>query len=194
MDTHQHEYFEKLVSIQEIFTNESIQYWQQYSNLGTWQFWVVLLLLIGPLIVLFFIIDRENIFLIGFFGFAVHVLFAYTDASGIRFGLWGYPYQILPFLPSFSLDTSIIPITIMLVFQWTLNPKKNFYLYATITALIFGFGFKPLLVSLDLFKKYKWVNYFLIFLIYIVLFILAYLLTKLFLRMRKHRIDNKVAI
>lgn len=44
---------------------------------------------------------------------------------------------------------------------------------------------KPLLVNLHLFEKYKWVNYFLIVLIYIVLFLVAYWLTKLFLRMHK---------
>ncbi|WP_226035145.1 CBO0543 family protein [Aquibacillus saliphilus] len=189
MDSQQREYFQEIISIQEKFTKESEQYWQLYSNLGTWQFWVILLMLLVPLIILYFVIDREKIFLIGFFGFAVHVLFFYTDAIGIRYGLWGYPYQMVPFLPSFSIDASIVPISIMLVYQWTLKHNKNFFVYLLITSLVFGFAFKPLLTSLGLFESYKWINFFLIFLIYVVLFLLAYLITKIFVVMHKRHND-----
>jgi hypothetical protein len=177
----QQELFSKLVSMQERLTKEGIEYWKAYSDFSTWQFWFIFALLIGPLILLFFKIDRKNIFFVGFYGFAVHVLFAYVDAFGIRMGLWAYPYQLIPFLPSFSLDAAIIPIVAMLVFQWTYNRKKNFYLYAFLTALVFGFGFKPFLVSIHLFEKYDWINYIYIFIIYIVLFVVAYWMTKVFL-------------
>ena len=175
--------FHGLVEAQETLTEKGVQYWSVYSGIDTWQFWVIVGMLILPLIVLYKLIDRKNIFLLGFFGFAAHVLFAYTDAFGIRYGLWGYPYQALPFLPSVSLDAALIPVTIMLVFQWTLNHRVNYHLAAFVTALFFGFGFKPLLVAIGLFEKYHWVNYFYIFLIYIVLFELAYWLTRLFMRM-----------
>ncbi|MCL6571685.1 MAG: hypothetical protein K6T88_08360 [Bacillus sp. (in: Bacteria)] len=177
--------------MQDQLTKDGIHYWKLYSDFGTWQVWFILAMLIGPLILLFFLIDRKNIFVIGFFGFAVHILFAYVDAFGIRYGLWGYPYQLLPFLPSFSIDGVIIPITIMLVFQWTNKHKKNYYLYSFITAVIFGFGFKPLLVSLSLFEKYKWINYFYIFLIYLVLFLVAYWIIKLFLWMQTGKKSEK---
>ncbi|CAM3695038.1 hypothetical protein GCM10009865_39970 [Aeromicrobium ponti] len=185
MTPKQEKFFQKLVSLQEELASQSMEYWNLYSHLGTWQFWTVTVLLVGPLILVFLKIDREHIFQIGFFGFAVHILFAYVDAAGIRFGLWGYPYQLFPFIPSFSLDAAIIPVTIMLVYQWTLKNKKNYYLYALLTALGFGFGFKPLLVAHGLFEKYKWVNYIYIFFIYIILFLLAYWLTQLFQWMHK---------
>lgn len=185
MDNNQREDFHKLVSTQEDLTKDGTHYWDLYSDLSTWQFWIILAMLILPIIYVYFKIDRKHIFVIGFFGFAAHVLFAYVDAIGIRYGLWGYPYQVFPFLPSVSLDAAIIPVAIMLVYQWTLTHEKNFPLYALLTALVFGFGFKPLLTGLDLFEKFKWVNYFYIFLIYIVLFLLAYLLTKIFSWMQK---------
>ncbi|CAM4398073.1 CBO0543 family protein [Paenibacillus tarimensis] len=185
METTRQELFEKLVALHEKLSQDSIHYWKLYSGFNTWQFWACLAIMVGPIIVIYFTIDRRRIFHIGFFGFAVHVLFAYFDASGIRYGLWGYPYQVLPFLPSLSLDAAIIPVAIMLVYQWTVKHSKNFYLYAFLTAIAFGFAFKPLLVSLNLFEMYKWVNYPFIFLIYLVLFVLAYWLTRLFLRMKR---------
>ncbi|MGI8386013.1 hypothetical protein [Robertmurraya sp. P23] len=185
MNTHQSEFFEKLISNQEKVTREFTDYWQTYSDFGAWQFWVILLMLILPLILLYFTIDRTKIFVVCFFGFATHVLFAYVEIFGVRSGLWGYPYQLVPYLPSISLDASIIPIGAMLVFQWTLNKNKNFYLYGTLTAAVFGFAFKPLLTSLDLFQMYKWVNIPLVFLLYVVIFFIAYLATKLFMRMQE---------
>ncbi|MFC4323329.1 CBO0543 family protein [Litchfieldia salsa] len=191
MDSKQQQYFDKLTSIQENLTKETVEYWKVYSDFSTWQFWFILIMLVGPLILLFFTIDRKMIFRIGFFGFSVHILFAYIESFGIRYGFWGYPYQVLPFLPSFSLDASVIPIVSMLVYQWTINHNKSFFLYSVITAIIFGFGFKPLLVSINLFQKDDWVNYFLIFLLYLILFQLAYLMTKLFLVLHKKGENNQ---
>lgn len=185
MEADQKAYFSDLVTTQENLTRDGIHYWTMYSHFGTWQFWVILGMLLIPLIFVYLFIDRRRIFQIAFFGFAAHVLFAYTDAFGIRYGLWGYPYQVLPFLPSISLDASIIPVAIMLVYQWTVNKQHNFYLYAVGMAVVFGFGFKPLLTSLELFVRYDWVNYFVIFMIYLVLYILAYWLTNFFLYLQK---------
>ncbi|WP_284641166.1 CBO0543 family protein [Paenibacillus silviterrae] len=194
----QADYFHNIVSTQERLTREGVNYWSLYSNFTTWQFWTILAMLIIPLILVYRFIDRTKIYQIAFFGFATHVLFAYTDVFGIRYGLWGYPYQVIPFLPSVSLDAALIPVAIMFVYQWTLKRGKNFHLYAVLTALAFGFGFKPLLVMFGLFEKYKWVNYFIIFLIYITLYEAAYLLTSLFSKMktsnpkRQGRQDHRV--
>ncbi|MFC0211340.1 CBO0543 family protein [Paenibacillus chartarius] len=184
------EYFEQLVSSQENLTHQGVAYWFAYSNFSTWQFWTNLVMLIAPLILVYLFIDRSRIYQIGFFGYSTHVLFAYTDTSGIRYGLWGYPYHVLPFLPSISLDASLIPVAIMFVYQWTLERNKNFHLYAFLTALAFGFGFKPILVMYGLFVKYKWVNYIIIFLIYLVLFEGAYMLTSLFQKMKTSKIKS----
>lgn len=191
LNTKQSEDFQELVYLQEKLTHSAISYWKNYSHLGTWQFWVILLMLVGPLVILVFTINRKNIFHICFFGFSVHVLFAYTDIFGIRYGLWGYPYQVIPFLPSISIDAALIPITIMFVYQWTLLNKKNYYLYAFLTALFFGFIFKPLLSLHKLFIKFEWVNYIYIFAIYIILFLLAYFMTEAFLWLQK---SNKFKI
>ena len=186
MSEGQRAYFQDLIMSDAAVTNEFIQYWKQYSNITTWQFWVTAIAIIVFLVVLFFKIDRENIFLVGFFGFATHVIFTYADIMGMRLGYWGYPYQLIPFFPSFTLDAALIPITLMLVFQWTYRNNKNYYIFAFLAALFFGFVFKPFLTSVNLFVKYEPINYFMIFLIYIVLFIIPYWLSKGFLWMQKH--------
>lgn len=186
MSDSQMDLFNKLVHSTKSLTEEYSNYWLQYSSFYTWEFWLFIFIVISMLTLLYFLIDRQRIFLIGFFGFATHVIFAYTDITGMRLGLWGYPYHIIPFLPSLSLDAAIIPISIMLVFQWVYRNQKNYYIYAFLTALFFGFVFKPILSSLNFFLKYEPITYFMIFLIYLVLFYIPYWLTKGFLWLQNH--------
>jgi hypothetical protein len=172
---------DKLKEIQENLGKDWIDYWFTYSSFDTWQFWLNVLMLIIPLIILYFSIDRRRAFHLGFYGYSVHILSLYIDGFALRYGFWEYPYKAIPFLPiSFGLDTSLIPVTYILVYQWTLNHKKNYYLYLLITAFLFSFVFKPILVSLDLIRLTNGTNYFHLFLAYITGALLSKWITNLF--------------
>ncbi|SFE88432.1 hypothetical protein [Alteribacillus iranensis] len=166
------------------------EYWERFSGLDTWQFWIIVLMTIIPLIVLFFAIDRRKVLLIGFFGFNYHVWFAYVNSTGIRYGLWEYPYEVVPFLPSFALDASLVPITYMLVFQWTLNHNKNIFILSTITAAILAFIVKPIMVHLHYFHMFYGINFFHLFLFYIGMFLVSYGITKVFMWLQNHKKRN----
>lgn len=143
--------FNHLVEMQKELTKGSINYWNQYSSYGDWHFWFLVALTILPLIVLFLFIDRKRMFQLGFFGFSVHILHSYIDIAAVHLGKWTYPYKLIPFYPiSFALDASVIPVTFMLVYQWTLNHKKSFYLYAPMVAFFFAFIAKPFLVAIKI--------------------------------------------
>ncbi|MDQ0232647.1 CBO0543 family protein [Metabacillus malikii] len=162
------------------------EYWQTYSGLTTWQFWVNVLFLVVPLVILFFTLDRRKAFQIGFFGYSCHVLSTYIDAYSTRMGHWEYPYKVLPILPiSFGLDTSLIPVTYMLVYQWTVNHQKNYYIFMTILAALFAFVFKPILSALHLFQLSNESSYFQLFLWYFVGGILSKWVTNVFVWFQK---------
>jgi hypothetical protein len=117
----------------------------------------------------------------GFFGLNIHVWFQYIDTIGVTNGLWNYPYKVVPFLPvSVALDTAIVPVAFILVYQWTIKHDKNFYLYGTGLCMIFGFVFKPIFAALGLFEFYKGMNYFYLFLLYLLIMLISKLLTNLF--------------
>jgi hypothetical protein len=163
------------------------QYWQQYSHAGTWQFWVLILGFIVPLIVLYIKIDRSKIFLIGFFGLNIHVWAAYLDTYGTRTGLWGYPYKLVTEITgNVILDTSLIPVAFMLVYQWTLINKKNFYLYALISCAIFAFILKPIMAYFDFFWMNENMNYFKLLLFYVADALISILITKIFIKMSRN--------
>jgi hypothetical protein len=156
-------------------------YWADYALYTSFEYWLMVSFLIVPLIYLFFKIDKSKIFFMGFYGYSIHIFFSYIDLFGKNLGLWNYPFPVIPIIPGISIDSSLIPVTFMLVYQWTLNYKKNYYVYTIITAAILSFIFKPLLVALGLFKMYGNINYFHLFVCYLIVIILAKFITNVFL-------------
>ena len=97
MTAEQSKQFEQLNKLTEELTQSQIGYWQQYSNLNSWQFWFSVCLLVLPLVCLYLFIDRRKALLLGFYGFNVHVWFTKFDEIAIANGLWNYPYKLIPF-------------------------------------------------------------------------------------------------
>jgi hypothetical protein len=89
-----------------------------------------------------------------------------------------------------ALDSSLVPMTFMLVYQWTLNNKKNYYLYSIITAFILSFLFKPLLVALGLIKMYANITYIHLFICYLLVLLIAKFITNVFLWTQKKFIPS----
>jgi hypothetical protein len=188
LNTDQTKLLEQIRKLHEKVSNTTLDYWMAYSNLNTWQFWITLAILMLPLIALYFLIDRRQALLIGFFGFNIHLWFHYFDIFCVTHGLVTYPYKVIPFLPaSVSLDSSLVPVTFMLLYQWTLKHRRNYYLYATAYSIFLSFLLKPALVTFGLFRLYKGLNYFYIFLLYMVVHLLSKWITDLFLYFQRER-------
>jgi hypothetical protein len=180
--------FDQLNNLYKDVSKTSHHYWFSYSNMSTWQFWFLLAFIILPLVALYFLLDRKKALLIGFFGLNVHVWFQYIDTFGVTNGFWNYPYKLVPFLPiNLALDTAIVPVSFMLVYQWTIKHNKNFYLYGTALCMFFSFVFKNVLVTLGLFELYGGMNYFYLFLFYILTMVISKLITDLFIYFLKEK-------
>lgn len=92
---------------------------------------------------------------------------------------------MIPVLPGIAIDSSLVPVCFMLVYQWTLHKNKNYYLYATITAAVFSFIVKPLFVAIGLFKMYENMTYFHLFVGYLFVLAAAKFITNVFLWTQK---------
>ncbi|MFV2049649.1 CBO0543 family protein [Metabacillus sp. YM-086] len=182
MDKQQQNKIDELQKIDLLHSKEWLNYWQDYSSFGHWQFWVVLALLIIPLIFLLIFINKRKALLLCFYGYNVHVFFTYVDVFGASKAYWFYPYKVLPILPaSFTLDVSFVPVTYILWYQWILKNNKNYYLYMFVLSLIFAFIFKPLLVAAEFFQLNRGANFFHLFIGYYVVAICSKLVTNLFI-------------
>jgi hypothetical protein len=176
---------------QDLVVNMWVDYWRDFSTWEDWHFWAIVLMLIIPLVFVYFFIDKEIVFQIGFYGFNIHTWFTYSDAIAMRTAHVTYPYQAIPVLPvNFALDASLVPVSFMLLYQWCLNRKKNIFLYGVLLSAFFSFIFKPLLVSLDLMQLNKGMNYFFLFLNYLLILILAILITSVFNHIKSKRFNQ----
>jgi hypothetical protein len=145
----------------------SINYWWEYSSFDSWRFWLTVILLVVPLLILYFRMDRSRVYQIGFYGFAIHMLGVYVDTIGTNYGFWSYPYKMIPILPtSFTLTSSMIPVAFMLMYQWQSRKRINYYLGAAAVSALFVFIIHPMFKWLDMFQMYRGFNYLIMYLNY----------------------------
>ncbi|MUK88276.1 hypothetical protein GMD78_07720 [Ornithinibacillus sp. L9] len=169
-----------------------ISYWQQYSFIDSWQFWFVLSLFIIPLVILYFALDRTRIFEILFFGYTVHILWTYVDTVLGSTTLFVHKYFLIPLLPfALSLSSALLPVGFLLIYQYCTNNNKNFYLFTILISAIFAFGFASLERYMGLVEFNNGMNQFYVFLIDIIIAVVAFWLTKFFLKLRDNKHKNK---
>ena len=182
MSSAHREALDKLIKEQQEGASNWLNYWLEYSAFDTWQFWFHVIMFLAPLIVLYFAMDWKRALQLGFYGFNVHVWFGYIDAFGTSQTFWTYPYKMVPFIPnSVGLDASLVPVLFILVYQWSVKHKKNYYLYTLLLSLFLSFILKPILVMHHLFEFHHGANYFHLFLSYIVILALSKAITDFFL-------------
>ncbi|MGZ0878337.1 hypothetical protein ACWZQY_020480 [Priestia megaterium] len=158
-------------------------YWHQYSDFGNWQFWVVLASLVLPLVLLYFTVDWTRIFEVFFFGYTVHMLWAYIDIALGRSGHLTHTFFLTPLLPNATnITASILPVGFLLLYQYCTNHQKNFYLYTILLSAVFSFGLAPLEHHFKFIDSRKGMSLFYIFLIDIGITLVAYWVTRLLVK------------
>ncbi|WEG12488.1 hypothetical protein PU629_20695 [Pullulanibacillus sp. KACC 23026] len=154
-------------------------YWNHYSNLGTWQFWVIVATLILPLVLLYFTVDRRRIFEIFFFGYTIHVLWTYSDIVLEKYNLFIHTYLLAPFFPiALNMTTSVLPVGFLLVYQYCTNRQKNFYLYTLVLSAFFSFVLGTIEYLLGMSEFKNGMNEMYLFLIDVVVTYVSYWFTK----------------
>ncbi|WP_186580916.1 hypothetical protein [Aquibacillus kalidii] len=155
-------------------------FWKNYSGFGTWQFWVVISLLIIPLVLLYIKIDRSRIFELFVFGYTVHILWSYVDIILERYNYMIHPYSLTPILPyALNITTSVLPVGFILLYQYCTNNNKNFYIYTVILSGIFSFLFASIEMYIGLLEVRKGFNLICVFGIDVGITVIAYWFTHL---------------
>lgn len=177
------QYWKEINEASKKVTSLMYSYWHEHSDWGNWQFWVLLLCLLVPLIVLLIKLDRNRTFEILFFGYTVHMLWTYTDLALIRQGYIDHYYFLMPFLPqAFGITASLLPVSFMLLYQYCINQEKPFILWTTGLSALFALGFAPIEKLLGLVSITKGFTIVHLFFIDITISGIAYGLTQFFIK------------
>ncbi|ENH96126.1 hypothetical protein J416_12432 [Gracilibacillus halophilus YIM-C55.5] len=157
-----------------------VDYWYDYSNIFTWQFWTAVILFIGPLIILIFTVDRKRLFEVFLFGYTIHMLWTYADFYLETHNLLIHPYFLSPTLPfGINMTASLLPVSFLLLYQYCTNRGKNFYVYGLLLCFLFGIVFATVSDMLDLLMFHKWMNQLYLFIIDVFIIFPAYWFTLL---------------
>ncbi|MED4072123.1 hypothetical protein [Priestia endophytica] len=172
---------EKEDELSSLFSN----YWHQYSDFGTWQFWLILVSLIIPLIILCFTVEKRRVFEVFFFGYTVHVLWTYANIMLERSGYIVHTYYLTPLLPTpTNITASILPVGFLLLYQYCTKHRKNFYLYSVVISVIFAFGLASIEEKLKLLNIRNEKTLIYLYITDVVIAFVAYWFTKFLLKVR----------
>lgn len=159
------EYFWMKRELIDKLTKLDLEAWLK-TELFTINWWLLLFILTIPWIHWIKLVDRKRILEILIVGFFAANITTLADVIGNEYGLWGYPTQLIPTAPrAFSFDFGIIPVTYMLIYQYS-TTRKSFIIYLISMAGVFGFIGDLIAVKFELIYYFKW-NPFFSFLYYI---------------------------
>lgn len=177
------QYWDQIHKNQNELNSLITSYWNKYSSMGDWQFWLIATTLIAPLILLGFTVNRKRIFEVFFFGFAVHMLISYSFIAMGHRGYLVHHYFITPLLPfGINMSASIIPVGFLLIYQYCTDKNKNFYLYALLLGALFSFGMGAINKYIGLTELRKGATLFHLFLLDTGVAYISYWLTRLILK------------
>ncbi|NHM30763.1 CBO0543 family protein [Neobacillus terrae] len=131
------------------------QYWQNH-DLFSFQWWLLLLVLIVPWIIWVKFVDRKRIKEILLFGVLLIILIGLMDDIGVNLSLWSYPYKLTYLVSRLSaVDYGMIVVMHMFIYQ-KFKKWKSFLIANAVLAAIFAFIFEPISVRLGIYKLDNW--------------------------------------
>lgn len=147
--------FEEVYNIQSAADQAGRDFWFD-SVVFTYQWWLLVALIIIPFVLWWKIVDRKRLFEITTYGLFVALLAGLLDAIGVELDAWDYKYDLIPLLDVFIVyDVSILPISYMLLYQY-FQTWRSFLIAHIVLSFAFAFIAEPLLVWLDIYQLMEW--------------------------------------
>lgn len=151
--------FDRIYNTHTAYIQSNYDFWVHHSlNTGAW--WLLVFVLVIPGFVWWKLIDRKRLFEITFYG--VLVMFSITAMSGIGVSsqLWTYPIKLLPKFPHvMTLDTVLVPIIYMLVYQYF--PRWKWFAVAAMgAALLYSLAVLPFAEWLGIYYRINWEHWY----------------------------------
>lgn len=147
--------FEEIQSLHIQIQKMRADYWFHH-DLFSFQWWLLLFILIIPWLLWCKYVDRQRIKHILLFGSILMILVSILDDIGISRNLWSYPYQLTHLIPGLvAVDLGIIIVVHMFIYQ-TFTNWKSFLIANIIIAAIYSFICEPITVWLGIYRLDNW--------------------------------------
>ncbi|PLT34073.1 CBO0543 family protein [Bacillus sp. V5-8f] len=138
MNTINENHMVEMRKIEDKLLHIDINHWLEYE-VFTWQWWMLVVFLIMPWIIWFFLVKRDHIIQTFLFGMFILIITKLFDVIGLQYGLWEYPIQLLPIIPrGLPFDMSMVPVAFMLLYQY-FNTWKTYLIAQILMAVLYAF-------------------------------------------------------
>jgi hypothetical protein len=175
--------FQQVIDTQNKSILLQFEHWCRFE-LFSFQFWLLLAMLIIPWIIWVRLADKKRLAEIFIYGLLVMTVVTFLDEFGCQLNLWEYYIDIEPYFPRLiPMNFSMLPVWYMLVYQYACR-WKSFLLANFFSAAFFTFVGEPMLVALKIYVLFTWKHIY-SFPIYIIIAVLLKALTMLV--MKKYR-------
>jgi hypothetical protein len=147
--------FEQIQDLQEKAIHLQFIHWIT-QEVPTFQFWLLLILLIVPWFIWWKLVDRKRLLGILVLGLLTMNIVTVLDEVGCQLNLWEYLIDIEPYFPRLiPLNFTILPVVYMLIYQYF--PKwKPFIATNIVVATLFAFVGETALVVLKIYILMGW--------------------------------------
>lgn len=147
--------FQQVIEAQSEAVHLQTLHWLEYE-VFTFQFWLLLLMLIIPWFIWWKLADRKRLLELIIYGFFVIIVATSLDELGCQLNLWEYRYDLEPYFPRLiPMNFSMLPVIYLLVYQY-FPTWKSYIIAFFILASLLSFVGEPLLELLDIYVLLSW--------------------------------------
>lgn len=133
--------------------------WRQWKSemVFTWRWWLLVALTVVPLVVWWKIVDRNRAYEIAFYGCFLNISAVFLDNIGTGLLWWSYPIKLIPVVSHFfTPDSILVPIVLMIVYQFFSSTWKQFFVANVVTAAFLAFVAEPVFIWLGYYQLNDW--------------------------------------
>jgi len=124
--------------------------------LFSYQWWILLFIIVGLWILWGVIVDKNRIVSILLVGLLTSIIAIVLDDIGLNLMLWDYPYWITPFTSRMDpVNIAIIPVSYMLVYQY-MRTWKAYAIMLVMASLFATFIAEPIFIKLNMYLILQW--------------------------------------
>ncbi|MDR3564191.1 MAG: hypothetical protein P4N59_22530 [Negativicutes bacterium] len=137
-----------------------VVYAQWQEHLFTAQWWFIVAVMAVSYFLWWKYVEKRRLLEILLFGCFIAVTRTVMEDVGVSAGLWSFDVRLVPLgISLFLNDLTVVPLTFMLVYQYTVS-WKQFLVWSVIAEGLIAFAFHPLLSAIGIYREWNWHNYY----------------------------------
>ena len=165
-------------------------YSQWKEHLFSAQWWFIVVIMAISYALWWKYVEKPRLLEILLFGCFISVARTIYEDLGVSMGFWTFPVRLVPLgISLFLNDLTVVPLTYMLVYQYSVSWKR-FMIWSAIAEGIIAFIFHPLLSMLSIYKAWNWSNVYSFFIMMVIAVVMRAIMLAILQILHKYQAER----